>query len=210
MAIRLFALMAFFAIVVLYPINRHFRPPFWVLPSRDNGTHGNGSEMSQDPQYALFQLPLNDDFDIMKGGAKKKQNISYLWAYVIFTYLFVAFTIYSINWETFRIIRYRQDYLGSQTTVTDRTFRLTGIPEDLRSEGRIKHLIEKLDIGTVDKITLCRAWKDIDDLVAERDRLLRRLEAAWAEYLRRQEKQSKADSNQSQLIELSTVAARRE
>jgi calcium permeable stress-gated cation channel len=205
MAIRLFALMAFFAIVVLYPINRHFRPPFWVLPSRDNGTHGNGSEMSQDPQYALFQLPLNDDFDIMKGGSKKKQNISYLWAYVIFTYLFVAFTIYSINWETFRIIRYRQDYLGSQTTVTDRTFRLTGIPEDLRSEGRIKHLIEKLDIGTVDKITLCRAWKDIDDLVAERDRLLRRLEAAWAEYLRRQEKQSKADSNQSQLIENSST-----
>jgi hypothetical protein len=201
MAIRLFALMAFFAIVVLYPINRHFRPPFWELPSKDNGTHGNDSEMFHDSQYGFFQLPLDDDFEIMKDGSKKKQNNSYLWAYVIFTYLFVAFTIYSINWETFRIIRYRQDYLGSQTTVTDRTFRLTGIPEDLRSEGRIKHLIEKLDIGTVDKITLCRVWKDIDDLVAERDRLLRRLEAAWAEYLRRQEKQSKGGSSQSQPIE---------
>lgn len=115
---------------------------------------------------------------------------------MVFTYLFVALTLYSINWETVRIIRMRQNYLGSQSTVTDRTFRLTGIPISLRNEARLKTLIEKLGMGTVETISLCCDWKELDDLVAERDRLLRNLEAAWAKYLKSQNSSNKNSQRQ--------------
>ncbi|UKZ66321.1 uncharacterized protein TrAtP1_007496 [Trichoderma atroviride] len=65
----------------------------------------------------------------------KSRERTFLWAYVFFTYFFVALTIYFINKETFRIIGYRQDYLGSQSTLTDRTFRLTGVPPRLQNRS---------------------------------------------------------------------------
>lgn len=187
MAIRLFAVMAVFAIAVLWPINRANRRSPAVF---NNGT-GNASG---DPEFLAFrptQLPLGldtgDEFELLKGHPHLPEDMSaertYLWAYVVFTYLFVALTLYSINWETFRIIRYRQDYLGTQSTVTDRTFRLTGIPIDMRSPARVQHLIEKLDIGKVDTVTLCRDWEELDLLVEMRNVLLRKLEVAWATLL---------------------------
>ncbi|KAG9258867.1 cefP protein [Emericellopsis atlantica] len=189
MAIRLFCVMGFFALVVLLPINnrfRDFRPTFG-----DNKTE-DGKDISQ-LGLSPTLLPLDDDdssFGMYKGGHHKdlSSERTYLWAYVFFTYLFVAMTMYTINWETIRIIKFRQDYLGSQSTVTDRTFRLTGVPEDLRSEGRVKHLIEKLEIGSVECVTMCRNWKEVDDLMDDRDKLLRKLETAWAKYLQSQNK----------------------
>lgn len=178
--------MAFFATVVLCPINAHYRgfnPGFGFKPP---STVYDASTQPTDLSFG------DDMFDAT--GKKKTPHkddghgLTYLWSYVAFTYFFVALTIYSINWETFRIIKFRQDYLGSQSTVTDRTFRLTGIPIDLRSEERIRHLIEKLDIGTVDKVTLCRDWEEIDDLMDTRTRYLRSLEAAWAKHLKKRAK----------------------
>ncbi|KAM0563451.1 hypothetical protein ACHAPJ_001172 [Fusarium lateritium] len=118
------------------------------------------------------------------------------WSYVVCTYFFVGLTIYYLNLETFRVIKFRQDYLGSQTTVTDKTFRLTGIPEDLRSEDAIKNLIEKLGVGTVDKVMLCRNWKKLDDLVDLRDATLRGLEGAWATFLKHQRQKRKDNGSQ--------------
>lgn len=190
MAIRLFATMAFFATAVLWPINVHYR--HFDFGFHGNNTNGNDSSDATDFLYRPVQPPLSDaDFDIFtKGGPPKDRSSenTFLWSYVAFTYFFVFLTIYSINWETFRVIKYRQDYLGSQSTVTDRTFRLTGIPMDLRSEERIKTLIEKLDIGTVDAVTICRDWTEIDDLMEMRDKCLRQLEAAWAKHLKRRHK----------------------
>ncbi|KAF7549624.1 hypothetical protein G7Z17_g6271 [Cylindrodendrum hubeiense] len=173
---RLFAIMAFFATVVLWPINNYYR---------DFSIHFGNKTL--DPLYMSSQLPIAmEDFDLSKGpdGSDSKHGLRYLWAYVFFTYFFVGLTIYSVNWETFRIIRFRQEYLGSQSTVTDRTFRLTGIPSDLRSEQKIKNLIEKLNIGTVDAVTICRDWRKLDDLVAVRDATLRKLETAWSKHLK--------------------------
>jgi calcium permeable stress-gated cation channel len=180
MSTRLFATMAFLAIVVLLPINAHYRHYIF----NPGGSHAQESDD--------YDLDVYDP-DVMKGGkgGKPKDDdygLDYLWSYVLFTFLFVGLTIYTINWETFRVIKLRQNYLGSQSTVTDRTFRLTGIPSDLRSEGRIKNLIEKLEIGTVESVTICREWGEIDGLIHTRQQFLYRLEAAWATYLKRQQK----------------------
>lgn len=103
--------------------------------------------------------------------------------YLIFAYLFSALAAYLIITETRRIIEIRQEYLGSQTTITDRTIRLSGIPPEYRSEEKIKEFIEDLEIGKVESVTLCRNWKELDRLMVERMTTLRRLEEAWTVYL---------------------------
>ncbi|EEU40152.1 uncharacterized protein NECHADRAFT_34365 [Fusarium vanettenii 77-13-4] len=201
MSTRLFAVMAFFATTVLCPINikyNHLKFKFDLGPGL-GGTKPEAQDLFDAPgQSSLWTSgvdPFKDkDGDDVDLSAEK----GWLWSYVIFTYFFVLLTIYFVNWETFRIIRYRQDYLGSQSTVTDRTFRLTGIPDDLRSEGQIKQLIEKLGIGTVEKVTICRDWKRLDDLVDLRETTLRSLEAAWATFLNRQRQKKKNSRRQEQ------------
>ncbi|KAL2691481.1 hypothetical protein Neosp_001867 [[Neocosmospora] mangrovei] len=201
MSTRLFAIMAFFATVVLCPINIKYNK------LKFNFDLGTGLGVTTPEVQDLFDAPGQsslwtsgvDPFKDKDGDdVDLSREKGWLWSYVVFTYFFVALTIYFVNWETFRIIRYRQDYLGSQSTVTDRTFRLTGIPDDLRSEGQIKQLIEKLGIGTVEKVTICRDWKRLDDLVDLRETTLRSLETAWATFLNRQRQKKKNSRRQDQ------------
>lgn len=107
----------------------------------------------------------------------------YLWMYLVFAYLFTGLIVYLIISETRRIIEIRQEYLGSQTTITDRTIKLSGIPQDFRSEEKIKEFIENLEIGKVESVTLCKNWKELDERVAERNNQLRKLEEAWTVHL---------------------------
>ncbi|KAH8123677.1 hypothetical protein FP744_10005796 [Trichoderma asperellum] len=185
MATRIFAIMTFFAFVVLWPINysyRNFQPLL-------GGNHTTGDDPDDwDDLYRPIGLPLGSA--VMELGDKiekdKSRERTFLWAYVFFTYFFVALTIYFINKETFRIIGYRQDYLGSQSTLTDRTFRLTGVPPDFRTEARIRAVIEKLRIGTVETVSICRNWKALDKIVEERHQILHKLELSWARYRKQQ------------------------
>ncbi|KAI1017417.1 hypothetical protein LB505_004830 [Fusarium chuoi] len=195
MAIRLFSIMAIFATVILLPINRAFSDV-----KDDKGHDGDDTSVNPVSLFGTDQQVFSDAsfLDILKHKDKTDKSFerSWLWAYVVFTYFFVGLTIYYLNLETFRVIKFRQDYLGSQSTVTDRTFRLTGIPEDLRSEENIKELIEKLGVGKVEKVLLCRDWKKLDDLVDLRDATLRRLEAAWATFLKHQRQKQKSNRPQ--------------
>ena len=128
---------------------------------------------STDPTISLSKPPLKE----------RKPDTSYLWMYVVFVYLFTVLAIYLLVLETKKIIVIRQAYLGTQATVTDRTFRVSGIPDQLRSEEKIRTFFEGLEIGKVDSVMLCRDWKKLDDLIAKRTACLRRLEAIWAVHL---------------------------
>ena len=180
MSMRLFGVMFFFAAVVLEPINRHFadNPP----PNADP----NPSFLFR--QYATyrdydFAAPLDDPGSLDDSDNSFNRNMGYLWSYLIFTYFFTGLTLYFMDKETSKVIRVRQNYLGTQSTITDRTFRLSGIPKDLRTEAAIKDLVEKLEIGKVESVTLCRNWKDLDELVEERQGVLAELEEHWSVYL---------------------------
>jgi hypothetical protein len=190
MAIRLFSIMFFFTAVVLEPINQKYRNDSAWFPE-----HSRPEQGFLAPAHLLYSYGSDAP---KRGDRDKSSERPYLWAYVVFTYFFVALTLYSINWETFRIIDLRQKYLGSQSTITDRTFRLTGIPLKHRSEEKLKEIIERLGIGLVDSVTLCRDWKYVDQLVKERDLLLRRLEAAYSKYLNMQEASTKQHSDATQ------------
>ncbi|KAM3477779.1 hypothetical protein MY5147_002515 [Beauveria neobassiana] len=186
MAIRIFCIMGFFALVVLWPINHKYRKLDFFPPTEPGHGDNNTSYAYRPTSYASVRLPFGPfgkDDDDDDDGKDKSRERAYLWSYAVFTYFFVALTLYTINWETFRIIKLRQEYLGSQSTVTDRTFRLSGIPAEKRSEAKLKIMIEQLGIGQVETVFLCRNWKELDQLVEERSRLLNRLETAWARYL---------------------------
>ncbi|OLN93251.1 Calcium permeable stress-gated cation channel 1 [Colletotrichum chlorophyti] len=155
MATRILAILAFFAYIVMLPINLT-----WI--GKDGNEDGDGTDKSMEYEK------------------------SYLWAYLVFTYFFTGVTLYILNKQTFRVIHVRQEYLGTQSTITDRTFRLTGIPQKLRSEEKIKHLIEKLEIGQVESVNLCRDWRELDSLVEQRSQVLAKLEETWSVYLGKQ------------------------
>ncbi|CCC07906.1 hypothetical protein SMACR_01470 [Sordaria macrospora] len=175
MAMKLFAIVFFFALAVLEPINRAFPDDL------------NTSEVPATETFRQYTSPYGhttlyeDDPDQPDDSFKK--NKRYLWSYLVFTYFFTGLTLFFMNRETFKVLRVRQDYLGTQSTITDRTFRLAGIPKDLRTEEDIKNLVERLEIGKVKSVTLCRKWKKLDDLMDQRQSILAKLEETWTAYL---------------------------
>ncbi|CCX13254.1 hypothetical protein FPQ18DRAFT_327805 [Pyronema domesticum] len=111
-----------------------------------------------------------------------KTDPSILWANLIFVYIFSGLAFYFIWQHTENIVHVRQKYLGQQSTVTSRTVKLSGIPLELRSEGTLKDYIDKLGIGKVEEVTLCRQWKDLDNLLDEREKTIRKLEEVRIAY----------------------------
>lgn len=174
MATKYIAITFFFSLVILLPVHVHDTGDYGLPdpgPSNNStafGAYGNVSS----------RLETAGSGKATKGKERKPTDLM-LWIYVVFVYLFSLLALYFIIIETKKVIRIRQDYLGSQSTVTDRTIRLSGIPEELRSEEMIKEAIENLQIGKVERVLLCKDWKELDDLVASRMSVLRKLEEAW-------------------------------
>lgn len=183
MAIKFLGVAFILAALIIAPINKHF------VGLDLTGGHRNDNETTADasPHY------VSQGFVYIYAAGKGKHNVeedeSYLWAYLVFTYVFTALAIYFLTAETRKIIKTRQDYLGSQSTITDKTIRISGIPEELRSEEKIIEVLEGLKIGKVENVTLCRYWKFLDDLMEERAVTLRKLEESVSVHLKRQRAQ---------------------
>ncbi|KAI9843201.1 MAG: hypothetical protein M1837_006563 [Sclerophora amabilis] len=178
MAIK-FLIVAFLAaLIIMTPINVHFKIP----------STGTGESTVGQISGSTYPQPSPDAVKIATDDSKKidrKYPNGYYWMPIVFVYAFTGLALYLLVKETNNIIRVRQEYLGSQSTITDRTIRLSGIPAELRSEEKIKDFIEKLEIGKVESVTLCKNWRELDDLIDKRSNFLRRLEEAWAVHLGR-------------------------
>ena len=182
MAMKFLLVTLFFSLIVIKPVHD-------ANPDDDDITHPNGTDGRNDSNN--HDLSFSRPVSLADNGTSHNGTFSrfedwetdYLWMYVVFAYLFGGILIYLIFSETRRIIEVRQEYLGTQTSVTDRTIRLSGIPMDLQEEGKIQEFIESLDIGKVESVTLCRNWKELDEQVTERMDTLRRLEEAYTVYL---------------------------
>jgi len=168
MAMKFLVVTLFFALAVIKPVHDTHqdkegkKPPF----------PGDGENNPNETRSAFSTV-----------AAGYEEYTDYLWMYLVFVYLFTALILYLIVSETRKIIDVRQQYLGSQTTITDRTIRLSGIPQNLREEGKIKEFIEDLQIGQVESVTLCKSWRELDNRMAERRIIVRKLEEAWTVHL---------------------------
>lgn len=181
MSMKLFGVMFLFAAAVLAPINHHFadgRAPD-VNATQPHLFNNHATYRSYAHSRFLNETDPSDE----EPDNSFNRNMGYLWSYLVFTYLFTVLTLYFMNRDTLKVIRVRQDYLGTQCTITDRTFRLQGIPKGMRTEEAIKQLVEKLEIGKVESVSLCRNWKELDDLMEQRQKILSKLEETWSAYL---------------------------
>ncbi|KAF1942686.1 DUF221-domain-containing protein [Clathrospora elynae] len=170
MAMKFLLITLFFALAVIKPVH-----------DTHQDKEDKKSPIPTDPSHDRIEARSRSTFSTLV--FEYEHYTDYLWMYLVFVYLFTALILYLIVTETRRIIEIRQEYLGSQTTITDRTIRLSGIPVGLRSEDKIKDFIMDLGIGKVDSVTLCKNWKDLDNKVIERHAILRKLEEAWTVHL---------------------------
>lgn len=184
MALKCLFVTLFFALVVIKPVHDAFPD----TPS--NST----SLAARSPTNHAYELPLRSPSSphILSRSVVDDVSTDYLWMYLVFAYLFTGLAIYLMITETESIIDIRQEYLGNQSTITDRTIRLSGIPPPLRSEEKIKDFVEGLEIGKVDKVTLCKNWRELDDTLSRRASLLYKLENAWTVHIG---KEMKEDGN---------------
>jgi hypothetical protein len=165
MAITFLAVTLFFALVVIKPVHDSF----------PDEKHPGGKDKDKDGKEDLRRS--------ITSFATTTFDADYLWMYLVFAYFFTFLALYLIVSESRKIIDVRQEYLGSQSTVTDRTIRLSGIPPELREEGKIKEFIEDLQIGKVESVLLCKNWEKLDKAMVNRMSILRRLEEAWTVHL---------------------------
>jgi hypothetical protein len=165
LAIKFFLVALFFALAIIKPVHD---------THKEVKTPEDGHEKHERRDDLSMLMAMASDYD---------SYTDYLWMYLVFAYLFTGFLLYLIVSETRRIIEVRQTCLGNQKTITDRTIRLSGIPLELRSETKIKTFLEGLEIGTVESVTLCKNWKELDERVVQRQTVLRKLEEAWTVYL---------------------------
>ncbi|KAF2474667.1 DUF221-domain-containing protein [Lindgomyces ingoldianus] len=180
MAIKFLLVTLFFALVVIKPVHDTHKP--LDRPDNGNGTSPNNTMIA--PPSTLEHLEARSDWVTpfyIPGDFEYYTD--YLWMYLVFAYFFTGLIMYLIVSETRRIIEVRQEYLGGQTTITDRTVRLSGIPLELRSEDKIKEFIEELEIGKVESVILCRNWRELDDRIIQRSSVVRKLEEAWTVHL---------------------------
>lgn len=196
MAIKFLAITFFFSLVVILPVHVHYIGDWGGGPINRNDSDTNSTMQLYGQPRPLFL----ESFNLESLEESKKQNTGYLWMYVAFVYLFTGIALYLILSETKKIIRIRQDYLGSQSTVTDRTIRLSGIPKDLRTEEKIRQTVERLEIGNVDSVTLCKDWKKLDSLMEQRLNVLRKLEESWTVHLGNKESSKSLGFRSSQSI----------
>ena len=180
MATKFLLVTFFFSLIVIKPVHDAY-------PDDSDAIHGNHTKHNHTKHEKPDMRRSKDLFAAVRSNQTvpffpENLDTDYLWMYIMFAYLFTGLAVYLVISTTRRIIEVRQEYLGSQTTVTDRTIRLSGIPQDLQDEDRIKDFIESLDIGKVESVMLCRQWKELDDAMLHRMDMLRRLEEAFTIY----------------------------
>jgi hypothetical protein len=177
LAIKFLSITLFFSLVVIKPVHDSYPD--------DDKKHKNSTlpfVPDYDFDYELRKrsesmMPLNHSAPWMP-----EVETDYLWMYPVFAYVFTGIALYLITSETRKIIEVRQEYLGTQTTITDRTIRLSGVPPELQSEEKIKDFIQELGIGNVESVLMCRQWSELDQHIITRNDLLRRLEEAYTVY----------------------------
>ncbi|PSK43697.1 Calcium permeable stress-gated cation channel 1 [Elsinoe australis] len=198
MAATYLAIILFFALAVIKPVHDVYDP------AKEGEGGGNDTSIFTGAQRyntrRSIQIDMSNPFGIRNSTSGNSTTpdddyywiieTDYLWMYLVFAYIFSILLMYMIVSNTRQVIEVRQEYLGTQTTITDKTIRLSGIPAELQSEEKIKQFMEELDIGKVESVTLCKDWSELDQLMQTRQSWLRKLEAALVTHHGNQKQES--------------------
>ncbi|KAF3170298.1 hypothetical protein TWF225_011118 [Orbilia oligospora] len=181
MSMKILSVFTFFGLFIVSPLHWKFEGKSgfdFSRPGSSNDTCTNDTVHTWDRDgFGGGDLPYRFLRD--HGEPKIPKNTAWLTSYLIFVYFFTGVAVYFLYDQTKKVATVRQKYLSRQSTVTDRTIRVSGVPEHLRNEDELKRFIEGLRIGKVENVTICRDWKELDKLMDKRMKVLRKLESAY-------------------------------
>ena len=169
MCIKALSVCVLFAYTVLSPVR------YWFT-GRVDFPGDDGSEKSA-MATALHHLPMT--------ALSKKHDPpfeQFLWMYTVFTYVFTFVILYFLYRQTLKIIKMRQQHLGKQRSITDRTIKILGIPAVLREEDLLRRHINLLGVGEVDSVCVVKEWNTLNNLFRLRKRILYNLETLWVQF----------------------------
>lgn len=111
--------------------------------------------------------------------------------FTLLTYLLTSLTLFYLNKTTNKIIQTHQSSHSCSNSLTNRTVMVSGIPPELRESQILTELIESmLGPETVEKVWVCREWRQLNLLWERRDRVLKKLETFWKKKLDKKEEGS--------------------
>lgn len=176
MAMKILSVFTFFALFVMTPIHWKYEGSSWS----DFTGPGHSNDTCKNDTVHTWDYVTNTVGDVLPD--KPPKDTTWLTSYLVFVYFFTGVTFYFLHQQTQKVIDVRQKYLGRQSTITDRTIRVSGVPGHLRNEDQLQQFLQGLRIGKVENVTLCRDWKELDKMMSKRMSLLRKLEEAWTVY----------------------------
>lgn len=115
---------------------------------------------------------------------KQQEYRSLIWMYTVFTYVFTFVVLLFLYKQTTKIIAMRQQYLGRQASITDRTIKILGIPPVLREDETLRRHINSLGVGEVRSVCIVKEWNVLNSLFKARKNVLHLLETHWVQYFR--------------------------
>ncbi|CAB4377235.1 unnamed protein product [Rhizophagus irregularis] len=167
MSYKLFAFCGFFALVILSPIKVYnFIPGMGKVD--DNNALDDGPFEPTDPNDPNYP----------------HESSEILISYVVFTWVFSCATYYFAfyNYREFSEVRHKY-YLKGMDTVTARSVMVTIVPKDLQADHKLEDFYASLDLGQVENATVYRQVRKLRHAIEKRAQYLRKLEAAYVEYL---------------------------
>lgn len=179
MCIRVLAICVLFAVTVISPIRYKYTGRLDSPDDDDNW--GNSTAVAE---FAVRRFFISN-------GSREYEP--FLWMYTVFTYIFTMVIIFFLFRQTVKIIDMRQKYLGKQSSITDRTIKLLGIPPMLREEEALRRHINSLGVGEVVSIVVVKEWNSLHRLFWLRKKVLRSLEVTWMEYFEKNQMEIAAD-----------------
>ncbi|KAL5634220.1 hypothetical protein ACGC1H_006142 [Rhizoctonia solani] len=184
MSFYLFSVCSLVAIGVIMPMNYNLNGK----PSGDPDEDGEWLSMFQ-----LLTTPPTNSILFTSLVPKKPQDrswldlisdaSSHLTVHLLLTYLFTGLTLRFCARNYSRFVRARQLYsLELVHSIAARTVMCTRLPLHLRGERTLANYFENMNLR-VESVSLCRAVKSFDALLAKRTDALLKLENAWTDYV---------------------------
>ena len=90
-------------------------------------------------------------------------------AHTVFVWYFtlVSFYVFYTSWQQFVALRHEYLLLNLDTTNT-RTIMISGLPAEITNEKMLLGLFSTLNLGTVDKVSLCRHYGQLEHMINRR------------------------------------------
>lgn len=196
MSIKILAVCVVFAFTVISPI-RYKMTGRVDFPDGDDD--GDENEEGLRKLVNLSRRSISGWLILLIKDNNLEEYESFLWMYTVFTYVFTFVVLYLLYKQTVKIIAMRQTYLGQQSSITDRTIKLSGIPPMLREEEALKRHINSLGVGEVDDIVIVKEWNTLNDLFKMRKKIVSKLEVEWLEYFEKNGLDNTCDLNTSRI-----------